>query len=492
VPTAFHWEVRGPVDGATCSVLPSVSDEGWARLPGAEQLLRDAGDLLAHPTRRSWFVDADACALRLVVDRTNAGPPVLREVEAIESARSVLRDGEASDDGAYPGFVAADAVDGTYERRWSGAPGKTSWTFRLVMVGATGPSGLPEPGAVPVLREIAAYRADDRMPILSAPWVLSVNANPSSQSHVLPGAELVNDAFWAGFLQRRFAPLLPSMRDDDRFGRRLDSRGEPVDGPLRDAAGEALESIEGDDPELDAHVLSSMSPPPIVVLSGSNDWDYAAATAPDEHEPRRWHWDPIRDARGGGIGQLAQAVRSRVAPFLGFCGGAQLLGLLEAGTDVAESNDDQRTIDAVLRRTSGRPIRGFAPVIDVERSWPADARPTRAKVQFRPADPLFADIAGAAGRSSTQALPVLHSDALRRDAFLPGGPMDRFELLATVTQAFRSRDRAWPVIGAQFHAEQRDFTTPAVGDPPESVADPRLFIASAYEEIVDAYLRLAP
>jgi hypothetical protein len=188
---------------------------------------------------------------------------------------------------------------------------------------------------------------------------------------------------------------------------------------------------------------------------------------------------------------------------------------------VAESNDDQRTIDAVLRRTSGRPIRGFAPGADVERSWPADAHPTRAKVQFLAADPLFTDMAGSGGRSSTQALPVLHSDALRRDAFLPGGPLERFELLATssfcrpdivpvslrdgvfpdptgagwcqtVTQAFRSRDRAWPVIGAQFHAEQRDFTMPALGDPPESVADPRLFVASAYEQIVDAYLRLAP
>jgi hypothetical protein len=60
----------------------------------------------------------------------------------------------------------------------------------------------------------------------------------------------------------------------------------------------------------------------------------------------------------------------------------------------------------------------------------------------------------------------------------------------TVPQAFRARDDSWPVIGTQFHAEQRDFSASAPGDPPESVADPRLFLAAAYEEIVDAYVRL--
>ncbi len=62
----------------------------------------------------------------------------------------------------------------------------------------------------------------------------------------------------------------------------------------------------------------------------------------------------------------------------------------------------------------------------------------------------------------------------------------------TVTQAFRSRDHAWPVIGAQFHAEQRDFTVPGPDDPPESVADPGLFLAAAFEQMVDAYVKLAP
>jgi hypothetical protein len=611
VPTSLRWEVRPPArDGSGCEPLPSGSNEGWVTLDGTEQTPPFPGDLSALPTRRSWFVDADACALRLVIDRTNAGPPVVREVQAIESARDVLRGAAASDDGAYPGFSAADAVDGTYARRWAGAPRRSRWTLRvdlpdaeridrvrlvlgfdatsaprpehgrsyvvqwmpvhytlevsedgqrfvpvateplradgtivpirrrlvtlpeprtlralrLVMVGATGAGGLPEAGAVPVVREIAAYRADDPRPILAAPWLLSVNANPSAESHVLPGGEVWNDAYWAKFLQQRLQRLIPALRRDDRYGRPLDARrGEPNNGaPLNAEAGQVIESIEGDDPTLDAQFLSLSSPPPIAVLSGSNDWDYAPQTAPDPTHPKRWHWDPLRDARAGGLGQLAPAVRSRVAPFMGFCGGAQILGLLEAKrAEATNPEDDGRIIDRVLRRTSGRPIRGFAPPIDADRAWPTDPHPLRAKIQFVASDPLFADLAGPLRRSTTQALPEWHSDALRPDAFLPGGPLERFDVLATSTfcgpdvvassprdrvvpnpngpggcvtvpEAYRSRDRAWPIIAAQFHAEQRDFTTPGPGDPPESVADPRLFMAGAYELMVDAYVKLAP
>jgi len=611
VPTSFRWEVRPPAsDGSRCEPLPAASNEGWVTLEGTEQVPPFPGDLSALPTHRSWFVDADACALRLVVDRTNAGPPVVREVQAVESARDVLRGAEASDDGAYPGFSAADAIDGSYARRWAGAPRKSRWTLRvdlrepqpidrvrlvlgfdattaprpdhgrsyvvqwmpvryvlevsedgqrfvpvaseplradgsivpirrrlislseprtvralrLVMAGATGASGLPEGGAVPVVREIAAYRADDPRPILAAPWLLSVNANPSTESHVLPGGEVWNDAYWASFLQQRFQRLIPALKRDDRYARALDPRtGQPTNGaPLDAEAGEVIESIEGDDPTLDAQFLSLSSPPPIAVLSGSDDWDYAPETAPDPKHPKRWHWDPLRDARGGGVGQLAPAVRSRVAPFMGFCGGAQILGLLEARRSEASTpEDDGHIIDRVLRRTSGQPIRGFAPPIDSERAWPTDPHPLRAKIQFLPNDPIFADLAGPLRRSTTQALPEWHSDALRPDAFLPGGLLQRFEVLATskfcgrdvvasssrdgvvpnpngpgwcdtVPEVYRSRDRAWPIIAAQFHAEQRDFTTPGPGDPPESVADPRLFIAGAYEQMVDAYVKLAP
>jgi len=608
VPTAFRWEVRAPLeDGKTCPSLAPASDDSWVAVDGAEQVPLAAGEMLAQPTRRSWFVDADACGLRLVVDRTNAGPPVVREVQAIESARNVLQVGQASDDGAYPGFAAAGAIDGTYVQRWAGAPGKSRWTLRvdlpeaqlvdrirlvlgfdatsvprpdhgrtyaiawaplhysvevsddgrrfvpvanepvradgrvlplrrrlitlpearriravrLVMVGATGAAGTPEPGAAPVVREIAAYRADDQRPILAAPWILSVNANPSAESHTTPGAEVWNDAYWAKFLQRRMNQLIPPLRRDDRYNRALGMQGEPLNAPPNEEAGQVLESIEGDDPTLDAQFLSQSSPPPIAALSGSDDWDYAAETAPDRQRPKRWHWDPLRDARDGGIGQLATAVRQRVAPFLGFCGGAQILALLEARRSESSAEEDRRLIDLILRRTSGRPIRGFAPTLDVERAWPDDPHPPRAKIQFVPTDPLFADVAGPFHRSTTQALPESHSDAIRPDAFLPGGPLQRFEVLATsafcgpdviaasprdgifpnpsgpgwcdtVPEAFRSRDRSWPLIAAQFHAEQKDFSTPGPGDPPESVADARLFLVAAYESMVDAYVKLAP
>ena len=607
VPTAFRWEVRSPAPGGRCPAGDASDGDDWVPLANASRAVPTIAEALAQPTRQSWFANADACGLRLIVDQTNAGPPVLREVQAIESARDVLTDAMASDDGESPGFLAEHVIDGRYATRWAGVPGKGRWTLRLdlpepqpidrirlvlgfdatsvpragggrsyaiawgplryvvetsedgkrftpvggepvradgsvipvrrrlltvsdprpvralrlVVFEATGENGLPSPDAAPVVREIAAYRADDKRPILSSPWILSVNANPAGQSRASPGGEVTNDAYHAKFLQGRFGFLLPNLRVDDRYARALGLRGEPLDAPRRDEAGIALESIEGDDPQLESSFLSLSSPPPIAVLSGSNDWDYSLETGPDALHPRRWHWDPLREARAGGMGQLASAVRNRVAPFLGFCGGAQILALLEARRgDAASPEDDLHTIDRVMRRTGGSPIRGFAPPIDFERAWPTDPHPLHAKIAFVREDPLFADLAGTTGRSTTQALPEWHSDAIRPDAFDVGGPLTRFELLATsafcapdvvsagprdmfpnpsgggwcdtVPEAFRSRDHAWPIIGAQFHAEQRDFASAAPGDPPESIADPRLFLAAAYESMVDAYVKLAP
>jgi hypothetical protein len=603
VPTTFHWEARAPRSDATCDGVADPGDEGWTSVEDADPAGAQAWPSPAAPARRSWFVDVDACALRIVLERTNGGAPVMRELKAIESARDVLRDATASDDGAAPGHDANGAIDGTYAGHWQGEPGKGRWTLRidlpearvidrvrlvlgldavstpraaggrsyaiawapvrytletsddgsrfyavaresrradgstvplrrrmvtmvprkvlairLVMEDATGLDGLPDLEAGPVVREIAAYRADDAHPVLAAPWILSVNANPSAQTHDSPGGEWANDAYHARFLHGRFAPLVPALARDDRFA----GMPGPFADPDRDGSGEVFESIEGDDPALDTELLAESSPPPIAVLSGSNDWDYAPKTGPDGAHPRRWHWNPLRDASSGGMGQLAPAVARRVAPFLGFCGGAQILALLEAERLKRTSpEEDERTIDRVLKRTSGHPIRGFAPPTDLERAWPSDPHPKHETVSFTPDDPLFVDLAGPSRRTTTQALPESHADAIRTDAFLPGGVLQRFEVLAssafcsptvvaagprdgafpnphgegwcdTIPEAFRSRDPAWPVIGAQFHPEQRDFYAPAPGDPPESVADPRLFLVGAYEQIVDAYERFGP
>ncbi|MGH7297569.1 MAG: discoidin domain-containing protein, partial [Polyangiaceae bacterium] len=151
VPTSFRWEARVAAAGATtCGLTLATSDDGWVPIDGAEQSATPSGEMLAQPTRRSWFVDLHACGLRLVVDRTNAGPPVLREVRALESAEDVLRGASASDDGAYPGFAAADAVDGTYTRRWAGAPGKSRWTLRV---------DLPEPQRIDRVRMVLGFDA---------------------------------------------------------------------------------------------------------------------------------------------------------------------------------------------------------------------------------------------------------------------------------------------------------------------------------------------
>jgi hypothetical protein len=633
VPTALRWEALLPPRAANgdCSATLGAGDT-WielAREPVPESVpLRAPAlaparepDPAAHaalPTHRSWFVDAGACGLRLSVDRTNAGPPVLRSLTVVEGAEDVLRGARASDDGAFAGFSARAAVDGTYAGRWAGAPHRAHWSLRVdlddavpidriglvlgfdatsvprarggrayaiawgpvrydvqtsedgehfdtvasepdgddgaplpvrrrlvrlgeprrvralrvVMSGATGADGVARPAAVPVVREVAAYRADDPRPVIAPPWVLSINANPSGQSRTTPGGEMCNDAYHAKFLQARFRPLLPALAKDDRFARALGPRGEALDAPPSDEAGEVLESIEGDDPLLGAHWLLLHGPLPIAVLSGSNDWDYAAQTGPDRAHPKRWHWNPLDDATG--MGRLAPVVQGRAAPLIGYCGGAQLLAVLEAearAREAANADVDAGTrgrgaagfelVDRVVRRNDGHAVRGFGPSSDLVRSWPTDVPARHTLVRFLPDDALFADVAALGGRSATRELPELHSDAIRPDAFSPGAALDRFHVIASsafcgptvaatgdvdgvfpapgvaawctsVPEAFEARDGRWPVIGAQFHAEQRDFSAAAGDDPPESIADPFLFFAAAYDEVVGAMAAQAP
>jgi hypothetical protein len=286
VPTEFHWERRAAAPGSSaCDPPSSGDDQAWVPIEGAAQAAWQTGPEVAQPSRRSWFVDVNACGLRLVVDRTNAGPPVLREVNALESARNLLRDAKASADGSWPGLPPDGAIDGGYRGRWAGAAGRSRWTLRvdlrepraidrvrlvlgfdaasvarpgggrsyamawaplhyrlevsedgstftpiaseplrsdgsilplrrrlvtlsrprtiravrLVMAGATGDDGVPEAGAVPVVREVAAYAVDDRQPVLAAPWILSINANPSAETRRMRGGEWANDAYHAKF-----------------------------------------------------------------------------------------------------------------------------------------------------------------------------------------------------------------------------------------------------------------------------------------------------
>lgn len=609
VPTGYRWEARPPrADDGSCR----DDERAFEAIAGAEQAAPAVPPSNpAAPTRRSWFVDVDACALRLVVDRTNGGPPVLRELAAHEGARDVLRGAVATDDGALAGFPAEGAIDGTYAGRWVGAPGRDRWTLvvrlaeptpidrvrlvlgydatghdrtepiagvgrtyaiawgpvryelegsedgerftpiastpvredgtivplrrrlvrvpharalralRLVMHGATGPHGWPQRSGVPVVREIEAYRADDPRAVIPPPWILSVNANPAIAVHGHPGSEVTNDSYHAKILQQRLGSLFPALHRDDRYARSLSPNGLFVNTAPRDADGEALESIEGDDAELDDALLAQSSPPPITILSGSNDWDYGPRTELDVTTGRkRWYWDPLPDARLGGMGQLHRAVKDRVAPLVGFCGGAQILALLEAKPYDDDDASDGEIIDSVLRRTTGGPVRGYAPPSAVSRSWPGELW-DRAEIRFDPSDRLFWDIAGPSrARRASREFLESHVDVVRPDAFLPGGPLERFAVVATsdfcgdavvdagprdpahfdpfwrrcatVTEVFRAKGAAWPLLGVQAHAEQpRDFAVAGPGDPPEAPADPKLFLAAAIEEIVDAYLRNA-
>ncbi len=150
IPTVFQWEVLAPGPDETCDGTPPSAAGAWTPLSGADQGPAAGAMSPAQPTRRSWFVDASACGVRLVVTSTNAGPPELRDVRAIESARDVLRSGVASDDGASPGSTAADAIDGTYGRRWIGARGHGHWTLRV---------DLPEPAPLDRVRLVLGLDA---------------------------------------------------------------------------------------------------------------------------------------------------------------------------------------------------------------------------------------------------------------------------------------------------------------------------------------------
>jgi hypothetical protein len=84
VPTRYAWEVRR-CEGATFEPIADASE--YADAPP-----------IALPRRRTWFVDAVGCAVRLTVLGTNGGVPAIESIEPIEGARDVLRSAVAFDD----------------------------------------------------------------------------------------------------------------------------------------------------------------------------------------------------------------------------------------------------------------------------------------------------------------------------------------------------------------------------------------------------------
>ena len=613
---------RVPLGGApgaraasACPPMAATSDEalGRARRTPAESP-NPAVDFLAQPTRRSWFVDANACGLRLVVDRTNAGPPVVREVQAIESARDVLRDGEASDDGAFPGFWPRDAIDGTYGRagrarpaspagrcasispkpqpidrvrlvlgfdatsvaaagrgpqlrRWRGRR-STTRSRRARTASASSPIAseplradgtilplrrrlvtLSEPRTRPRApprdgrrhgRERPARRGRRARSSARSPRTAPTTRAPSSprrgssastrtprRSRALtPGGEVTNDAYHAKFLQGRFAPLLPALRATTASRARSAPSASRSTRRRATRRASVLESIEGDDPLLDAQLLVAEQPPAHrraqrLERLGLRGGDRARSRA------TRSAGTGIRCATRalGGMGQLAPAVRRRVGAVPRASAAARRSSACSRPS-AATATRPTRTfalIDRVLRRTSGRPIRGFAPPIDVERAWPSDPHPPRAKVSsFRTTRSSPTSPARSAARP-TQALPGVprrrasgptrssragRSRASRSSRRAPSAAPDVVAASPrdgvfpnpsgpgwcdTVPEAFRSTG------GAAGRSSARSSTpssatsrAPAPGDPPESVADARLFFAAAYEQMVDAYVRLAP
>lgn len=510
-PAIEHLEA---IDGAK-NVLLGAQASGTGTQPDAAVDGSYERAFVGEPGKGTWTLEArlphaervDRVRMVLGADATTLPRPGLGRSYAV--ARGPLRWTLAASEDGERFTIVARSTDPRVRRPLLHLPPRPVVALRFTFEGATDDSGAPSPNASPVIREVAAYSADDAAPLLAEPWVLSINANPAASAHAGNGGELANDVYFAKFLQKRFQSLLPAMARDDRYARRLGGHGELLAAKTGPSDGRVLEAIEGDDPAFERGWLTASWPPPVAVLSGSNDWDYARKTSVSSKG--RTRWNPLLPAREGGMGDLEAAVKARATPFLGFCGGAQILALLEAKKD---GNGDE--IDAVLRRNTGRLIRGFATNASLIRSWPGEKQPPP-RVTFEPTDPLFVDLAGPSHRNATLTFPQSHLDLVRPEAFASGGPLERFQILATslfcspavvaslhplafapnpsgagrcarVTEVFRARHGRFPLIGAQFHAEQRDFDSVPAGEPPESAADARMFVAAAWEEIVDAYI----
>ncbi len=387
--------------------------------------------------------------------------------------------------------------------------------LRLRIDRATGPWGEAAPAlARPVVRELAAFAADDPRPALREPLFLSVDANPSPLTARRPGGEAYADGAMARDLYHRLRRLVVDFDSDTRW---------PADAsrPRTDAAGRFLEAIEADDPQLGEAFLRGLDPPPLVVLSGAYDWEFDETTAASPLKPGHFRWNVLADGLGPGrgMGRLAPAVVARSAPFLGFCGGAQALALFEAAAR-SPGAEGYNLLDRVLLRNDNGPVRGIITRKEpYERAWWYD-KPAldelRPSIAFAPAAPL--DSLGFRGRRESRELPSSHGDMIRASAF-GRGPLARLSLVAwshfcrpwvrpdgpeptwpdpraperrcvLVPQAFASNDEGYPVVGLQFHPEQRDFKRLAPGSPPDARGDPLNVIANAVDLALESLVRL--
>jgi hypothetical protein len=388
--------------------------------------------------------------------------------------------------------------------------------LRLRVDRASGPWGEREHHlARPVVREFAAFAADDPRPAVNEPVVFSVNANPSPLTARRPGGEAFSDGAMARDLYQRLRRAIVDFDSDTRW---------PTDAsrPRTDGVGRFLEAVEGDDPQLDEALLEGLDPPPLVVLSGAYDWEFDNVTLASPLKRGHFRWNALAPGTSPdrGMGHLVSAVAARSAPFLGFCGGAQLLALFEAAAR-APGADAYGLIDSVLLRNENGPVRGLLTRKEpYERAWWYD-RPeldaSRPSIAFAPHAAPF-DSLGWQGRRETRELPSSHGDMLRASAFRRG-PLARLSLVAfshfcrpwvradgpeptwpdprdparrcvLVPQGFVSNDGGYPVVGFQFHPEQRDFKRLAPQSPPDARGDPINVVANAVDLALESLLRL--
>jgi hypothetical protein len=615
VPTVYRWEYRAPVAG-------HCDDAEWQVIPRSEVDDRDPNQFVSGPNnvhvrRQALFTDVDACALRLVISRSEGGPPSLRELQILEGAPSITRGPgvrvfASNHLPAVPRSSPEAVLDGKYETLWAGEPGLERWSMeirlpeartidrislamgldavtvpreegtgrsfsgaylplrytvesspdddidhlspieeanppkldddplptrrrlvhltqprrvemlRITVTAATGPLGERDVAtSAPVIREVGMFEASDPRPVVTEPLFLSVDANPSGLTHRLKWAEEGSDGEFARAVSHRLRRFIVGYDVDT---------GWPADASRRrdNGRGRFLESIEGDDPLLAAPLLQAISPPPVLLLSGSLSFEFDDHTAAPDDKSRPWSWNVLAPAGDPdrGMGQLLPAFRDRVAPFIGFCGGAHILGLFEAQRALADRESGEAPVvrallDAAIVRNTNQEIRPLKLTRDYyERAWWYDPPRTdrvRPVVTFDAADPLFTSLPGGDRRESRE-LPLSHVDMLREPAFDdilsgfqvsaysdycsplvdPAGPAEVLPApgqpdarCVRVPQAFRSTDPSrYPVIGFQFHPEQRDLTRLVPGSPDDARGDAMNIFANAIDLVLDSYVRV--